>query len=185
MKGLSKFVWNVFLWVVIPLILYTVYQGFVLGEIELPGGIRMTFQKNLPTMPESVQDRYQDLSKEERDDRTEALQRQVDDLRDELNRRPSSSASFDLSGSWRGYGGARYQIYQNGSYFTIQELSPYGIPTAVGEGQINGRSLTLTYQTAVYTYGSGVLTISADGQSMSGYFQDNTYGTRINVTLRR
>jgi hypothetical protein len=57
--------------------------------------------------------------------------------------------------------------------------------TAVGQGQVMGRSIQLSYQTATYSQGAGELTLSPDGRSMSGYFKDLTYGTTIPITLYR
>jgi len=186
MKGLNQFMRTVFWIVIIPLILYTLFAGFVLGEVEFPGGFRITFQPKVSGTTKAVEGDYGDLHRDEKEDRAKELQRELKALRRKVERSSASSpGSYDLSGSWRSAGGASYRVFQNGSSFTIRELSAYGMVTAVGQGQVMGRSIQLSYQTATYSQGAGELTLSPDGRSMSGYFKDLTYGTTIPITLYR
>ena len=93
--------------------------------------------------------------------------------------------TINLTGTWYGLNGISYQIFQNGNLVTIQEISPlYGV-TAVGQGQIQGQSVVINYQTASYTQGVANLTISPEGRSLNGTFRDINSGYTVPATLSR
>ena len=87
--------------------------------------------------------------------------------------------------SKNGQGGLSYLIEQRGNFVTIQEINPFYGVTAVGQGQIQGQSVLINYQTASYTQGTGNLTGSPDGRSLNGYFQDNYSGYKVSAILNR
>lgn len=193
MKNNQNFLWAVFFLPVLPLAGYTVYSGLVVGEMELPGGFRFTFRerKNGGTSEASDQ-ALEDLSETELSQRQTELEERFNELERQSEADESSQSlpdteltDIDLSGDWYSQAGLWYQIVQNGSFLTIQEVSPaYGI-TAVGEGQIQGQSVLIDYQTAAYTQGVADLTLSPDGQSLSGSFRDNFSGYTVPVLLSR
>ena len=60
----------------------------------------------------------------------------------------------------------------------------YGVK-AVGQGQIQGQSVLINYQTAAYTQGVANLTISPEGRSLNGFFRDNYSGYTVPMALSR
>jgi hypothetical protein len=184
MEKASKYTWRVILFFIVPLTLYTLYSGFSVGEMELPGGFRITFQKN-QTMESPVKEQLEQQSDREREQRQMELEQEMKGLKGRLDSRPSEPMSVDLNGIWYGNNGVTYQIEQQGTSFTIQEQSPYYGITAVGNGQVSGRQLSFDYQTAAYTQGRGELQLSADGRTLQGSFQDYSTGMMIPAYLSR
>jgi len=169
---------------IVPLTLYTLYSGFVVGEMELPGGFRITFQKN-QAMESPVEDQLDQQSEREREQRQGELEEEIIRLRDRLDSGPGASASMDLNGVWYGNNGITYQIAQQGTAFTIQEQHPYYGITAVGAGHISGQRLSFDYQTAGYTLGYGELSLSSDGRTLRGSFHDANSGMTMRAYLSR
>lgn len=185
MKDISKFIWTVFFLLVIPLVIYTVYSGFVVGEMELPGGFRFVFRDNHRgiTDPEKIDD----LSDAELERRQAELEERFQELEQRENKTTAFSQfqNVNLTGTWYSQYGLSYQISQNGNFVTIQEIHPlYGV-TAIGQGQIQEQSVTINYQTAAYTQGVANLTISPEGRSLNGTFKDNYSGYTVPATLNR
>ena len=57
--------------------------------------------------------------------------------------------------------------------------------TAQGEGELEGRTVTLSYITTVGTNGKSVLVLSEDGETMSGSFTDLVTGMTMPLSLAR
>ncbi|MCU0565751.1 MAG: hypothetical protein MUF49_04045 [Oculatellaceae cyanobacterium Prado106] len=169
---------------VVPLALYTAYSGFVVGELEMPGGFRIVFREKSQG---TVDDRIDDLPKEELERRQAELEERFRALEQKENQSPipPQAEYIDLNGIWYGHEGLTYQIVQNGNLVAIQEISPlYGI-TAVGQGQIQGQSVLINYQTASFTQGVANLTLSSEGRSLTGTFQDMASGFTVPAVLNR
>ena len=82
-----------------------------------------------------------------------------------------------MTGTWRNVvnPAISYSLDQDGAEITMEEftLNMFGpVMTASGEGRLQGKTLTLTYVTAFQTGGKSVMTISEDGQTMTGTFTD-------------
>lgn len=178
--------WAVFFLLILPVTAITVYRGFVVGEMELPGGFRITF-KDAGGTAQPIEDELKNQSEQEKEQRQNQLEAELEELKRRLNKTTNSpQPSFrDLSGTWYGQGGITYKISQSGSQLTIEEISPYYGVTAVGNGHIRGNSVSFSYHTAAFTQGSSELTLSSDGNSLSGYFRDNNYGTTVPANLHR
>ncbi|MCU0552149.1 MAG: hypothetical protein MUC48_22665 [Leptolyngbya sp. Prado105] len=184
MKNVSTLIWAVFFLLILPLVGYTVYSGLIVGEMELPGGFKVTFREK----PKSTTDsKLGELSKEELEKRQTALEKRFKELEQQANRSqsPPQVQPINLSGTWYAPSGLSYQIVQNGNFMAIQEFNPtYGI-TAIGRGQIQGQTVLINYQTAAYTQGIGNLTISPDGRALNGFFRDNYSGYTVPASLNR
>jgi hypothetical protein len=120
--------------------------------------------------------------------RQEQLERELAELRKEQKENPQSgsvkSQVNNIAGAWQG-DGSTYQFYQNGTSITMEETTaPYG-QTAIGEGTINGRDVTISVQTALNSQGTLRVTLSADGRQMTGTYSDQTFGTTSPYTLTR
>jgi hypothetical protein len=182
MKNISNFAWAALFILIVPLAIYTAYSGFVVGEIYLPGGFRVIFREG-PKVKE-----LEGLSKQELEKRQAELERrqaELERLAREEKKGESQPLSINLSGAWYSQSGLSYQIMQSGNFITFQEYNPlYGVITAVGEGKIQNQSILINYQTASYTRGVSNLTISPDGRSLNGSFQDSSGYTGY-TTLNR
>ena len=100
------------------------------------------------------------------------------------------SSRLDITGTWRNVVNPTisYSFDQDGSDVTMEEFTAnmFGpVMTATGEGSLQGKTLTLTYVTALQTGGRAVLTISEDGQTMSGAFTDMVSGVTLPLSLAR
>jgi hypothetical protein len=120
--------------------------------------------------------------------RQESLERELAELRREQKENPQSRAVKsqvnNIAGAWEG-DGSLYQFYQNGTSVTMEETTPGYGQTAIGEGTINGQTVTITVQTALGSQGTLNVTLSADGRQMSGTYSDTTFGTTSPYTLKR
>ncbi len=94
--------------------------------------------------------------------------------------------AINLSGEWMSDEGLTYVFEQSGNQVSFAEYNPLlNTITASGSGSLQGRILNVTYQTAVGTTGQGRLTLSADGESLSGNYTDHSTGTSLHLTLER
>jgi len=103
---------------------------------------------------------------------------------------PIPPSISDLTGTWRNVvnPAITYSLDQDGSEVMMEEFTAnmFGpVMTATGEGQLQGKTLTLTYVTALQTGGKAVFTVSDDGQSMNGSFTDMVSGVTLPLTLAR
>lgn len=99
-------------------------------------------------------------------------------------------SALDITGTWRNVvnPGIFYSLDQEGIEVTMEEFTAnmFGpVMTASGEGRLRGKTLTLTYVTAFQTGGKSVMTISEDGQTMSGTFTDLSTGVTLPLSLAR
>lgn len=181
-----------FLWVALAclfvIVMYTIVnQGGFLKQLSVnPDGVTIKF------------DQLKDVPSQELAERQSRLEQKITDINNTLSQtsRQSSAAANDagavsapiavnLTGRWSSDVGLFYLINQYDNVLSIQEFSPmYGI-TAVGQGQITGQLIRITYQTALNTQGNGVLNVSADGRTITGQFTDLVTGNTSSVTLFR
>lgn len=92
---------------------------------------------------------------------------------------PESPKGIVIKGTWKNPANPMlsYVFDQQGTTVMVQEINQeQGARsiTAQGTGQINGRMVTLSLKTAFGTGGMSVLTLSDDGQSMTGTYTDNS-----------
>jgi hypothetical protein len=174
--------------VVIPLILYNLYTGLVIGKIEVPGVFTVEFRDKTSPMHPGAPEKLPDG---ERAQGQAELEKRVRDMEDRLHSSEQERRSvpfqqqFDLNGTWHGPLGLSYVIRQSGNVLTIQEISPiYGI-TAAGEGVITHQDITITYMAADYTPGRGALRLSDDGMQITGTFTNLSTGISTSATLFR
>lgn len=179
-----KPLWVVLFLIIVPISAYLAYFGFVIGEIALPGGYRLTLRDDsLP--PRNIEN----LSKEELDKRQAQLKQRFKELEQKVKQPqvalPFQQVNFDLNGIWYGPGTLSYQIVQNGTTLAIQEMNPsYGI-AAIGSGQIQGESIIIDYQTVYNTQGIANLNLAPDKRTLEGIFRDTYSGYTTKVTLNR
>ena len=101
-----------------------------------------------------------------------------------------SPTTLNLTGTWRNMGNPAitYSFEQEDKVVTMEELTSniFGsVITATGEGQLRGKTLTLSYITALQTGGKAVMTIGDDGNTMSGMFTDLVTGATLPLSLAR
>jgi hypothetical protein len=96
---------------------------------------------------------------------------------------PAPSVS-DISGTWTSAIGRSYDFQQHGTQVSIQELDPYGVVIAAGNGQIDGTSIRLNWQAVDGTTGLANLTLSAGGQYLQGTITSPYSGTTAFVLSR-
>ena len=99
-------------------------------------------------------------------------------------------SALDITGTWRNVvnPGIFYALDQEGIKVTMEEFTANmfaPVMTATGEGRLQGKTLTLTYVTAFQTGGKSAMTISEDGQTMSGTFTDLSSGVTLPLSLAR
>jgi len=101
------------------------------------------------------------------------------------NYQTQQAAVANVNGYWNSDDGSTYTINQFGSEITIQQSSPlYGV-VAVGQGNISGNTIHISFTTALYTQGTGRLQIDAGGQQIFGSFTDSASGFTSNARLFR
>jgi hypothetical protein len=99
----------------------------------------------------------------------------------------TTAPAFNLTGTWEPLeeDPSTYSLWQNGDSLVLeQSLAPYGV-LAVGQGQIVGRSINITYTTALGTTGRGTATISPDGNRITGEVTDLTTGVTSPLIISR
>ena len=185
----SKFLWTVLFIVIIPLIGYALYSGLMVGKIELPGGFKIEFE----APPEALaDDKLDSMEREELESRQAELEGRLKEMERQLEAKRDAEEEIDfvepevdISGVWQSTAGLTYNITQQGSYITIQEVNPlYGV-TAVGEGELIDNLLTISYRTALNTVGQGNLSLSNYGRSLSGTFTDSYSGMQTFAQLHK
>jgi hypothetical protein len=97
----------------------------------------------------------------------------------------------DLSGVWLARGSVmRYEIRATASGCSFTEFVPYSegtgtLVTAQGEGVQVGRTLFITYNTALGARGEARLTAEPDAQTMKGTFKSLADNSERSITLTR
>ena len=165
-----------FLWVVlilvVALVAYTIgQQGQTVKTINFgEEGFSVEFYQ------------LKDIAKKELEKRQNELERKLSEFQEDFrdtppnNLDPTNQQRYNLNGTWQSNLGVYYNINQFGNTITVQEVDPiYGI-TAVGQGIINQRTISINYLTALYTQGTGILQVSDDGRRMDGKFTDLSTG---------
>lgn len=192
-----------FLWVVVALLLivivvYNLSSGLSVKKINISG----IFEAEFAEKPASVAapDQIEKVGEEELKKRQAELEEKLKDLEGQLAAKgetPAGAASggFEetrepmtlpsLAGTWHTAQGVSYYIQQNANAMTLQEVNPiYGV-TAVGQGTIAGQNVQFNITTAVGTWGSAQLSLSADGRQLNGYYSDAVTGAAIPLALFR
>jgi len=197
----KNLVWVAFFVLVVPLVAYNLYIGLTVGKIGLPGGISLEFKDKKSLIDTG---KFAELSDGERSKGQVDLEKRLGDMEARLHDQEqregppkyqfqkansvseeTSVRKFDINGTWQAAGGISYVVRQNGDAVTIQEVSPiYGI-TAAGEGVIKQQDITVSYVTALYTTGRGILRVSDDGHQITGMFTDLSTGVSIPAALFR
>jgi len=175
--------------VVIPLILYNLYTGVIIGKLEVPGVFKVEFrEKTTPAMPPNRSPK--DLPDDERVQRQGQLEKQLRDLEDRLRstQTPQEGRSarfqqqFDINGTWRDAERLSYQIVQRGNDITVQ--GPVHGIIANGRGVIAGQEINGDFYTNDYTMGRLRLRVSDDAKRITGTAQ-TIYGKTNNIELFR
>lgn len=192
-----------FLWVVVALLLivivvYNLSSGLSVKKINISG----IFEAEFAEKPASVAttDQIEKVGEDELKKRQAELEEKLKDLEGQLAAKgetPAGDASggFEgmrepmalpsLAGTWHTAQGVSYYIQQNANAMTLQEVNPiYGV-TAVGQGTIAGQNVQFNITTAVGTWGSAQLSLSADGRQLNGYYSDAVTGAAIPLALFR
>ncbi len=102
------------------------------------------------------------------------------------NREPQQVASsfVNIAGVWANEEGDIYMITQTGNELSLQETNPiYGV-TAIGEGIIQGRQITMSVTTALGTTSTLQMRLSGTDK-LAGQYQDITTGVTVPVSLTR
>ena len=102
----------------------------------------------------------------------------------------STSSSVNVTGTWQDNNtGASYFFTQNGNSITFQEQSvnAYGalIISAEGSGTISNRNISVNYVTMFNTTGTANMTVSPNGNNITGTFRDNVSGVTVTMNLWR
>ncbi len=191
-----------FLWVVVALLLivivgYNLYSGFAVKKIKISD----IFTAEFAEKPQSVAnpEQLQQVGADELRQRQADLENKLAELEAQLRQQkppmvgegavseePGAAAGMNaLAGTWHSAQGVSYRIQQYGAAMTIQEINPiYGI-TAAGLGTLAGQNLQFAISTAVGTWGTAQLTLSADGRQLAGRYADLVTGLVVPLALHR
>ena len=197
------------------LVAFTVFRGGEVLKVTVPGasvefaprdsGPIVSAQDIKQLNPQQLEDRQEELLRKQEEllKRNESLQQQLEKA--SQSEPPASQAqaaqqsagtspiaqvssvatTFDLAGTWQASDGSSYTVFQFGNVITMQEFSPLFGLTAAVEGTIRGDEITLTYETALGTVGSGTVKISPDGRRISGTLNDLTTGITFPFEISR
>ncbi|WP_298269918.1 hypothetical protein [Geobacter sp.] len=184
--GARRTIWTIVLGLLIVLVGYNIYSGVAVRKIGIPGMFEVEFGDQ-PTRSIAGTEKIDQMSSaelKERQARLEEKLREMETRRETPAPQPlPETASF--YGTWQSTQGISYIINQNGTYITIQEISPiYGV-TAVGQGTVYGREINVSYYTAAGTTGRAQLKLSGDGRQLQGGFTDLNTGASMPLTLFR
>ncbi|MGB1243739.1 MAG: hypothetical protein ACPG49_14535, partial [Chitinophagales bacterium] len=84
---------------------------------------------------------------------------------------------------------ASYVFEQNGNNIVFQEhsINAYGalVVSAEGSGRVSNRNISINYVTMFGTNGVANMTITSNGNNISGTFRDNVSGVVVNMNLWR
>jgi hypothetical protein len=84
---------------------------------------------------------------------------------------PTPPSIVNFEGTYRSQENNRYLFEQDGINVTVTEIEPSGRVIASGAGQIEGRTVNLTYQSLIdKETGTARITLSADGQTLTGVY---------------
>jgi hypothetical protein len=89
---------------------------------------------------------------------------------------------FNIAGHWRDETGTDYYVTQQGGNFTFYGNNPYNGARSKGAGSIAHKRITTSFQTSAPSVGTGNVTLSDDGKTMMGTFQDSALG-QYNLTI--
>ncbi len=106
--------------------------------------------------------------------------------RRELNATLQEGAVVDVTGIWKNPNEptVSYVLQQIGDRVVMREVTTSVLGTMVtaeGEGQLQGNQLAIFYRTVLGTMGQSATTMSDDGRTLTGTFQD--FSNMIPMTL--
>ncbi len=106
--------------------------------------------------------------------------------RRELNATLQEGAVFDVTGVWKNPAEptVSYVLQQIGDRVVMREVTTSVLGTMItaeGEGQLQGNQLSIFYRTVLGTMGQSAATMSDDGRTLTGTFQD--FSNMIPMTL--
>lgn len=90
---------------------------------------------------------------------------------------------MDLSGTWFGANGVRYEIVQYGTEAVIQEISVYGV-TAAGYGEVDEFGASFDYVAIDGSTGVADLQVVSE-RELRGTFTNDAFGTSAQAVLLR
>jgi hypothetical protein len=180
------------------LIVYLVSQGGPVQQIDVPGGGSVKFGPRTLVGPEKAEE----TSTPELRARQAELEEKIRRLDEQLAAREKSAgtggsgpgaggvtqapAEMNLAGPWQGAQGLySFTLTQSGPALALQWFEPMRGLIAVGQGQLQGRTLNLNYTTIFGTQGVAQLQASPDGLQLTGGFQDLTTGYQGPLFLTR
>jgi Protein of unknown function (DUF2510) len=144
-----------------------VSRGQDVGEISTPVlGVKFTSSQVAQAQPE-LEARLAQLEQRAGQDQASA---------------PAAVTALDISGVWNGPA-ADYVITQYGTEVVVEEVTAYGT-TGVGIGLFDGELLQIQYEALDGSTGLGEFMI-VGGDTLSGAFQNSTYGTIESAVLTR
>lgn len=175
--------------VLIVVVLANVYRGITVSKVGIPGLLEIEFNsgEDPPAQPAELPTVEQDS--QHVNEREDVVRPQSQDLSNpgstgtEL-RTTSGPALISLNGFWSGDDGSTYEFFQTGSSITFTEYGMFGA-TASGYGSVANSTITLEYETIFGTYGIATLSVSANGQNLTGRADDHTSGTTTFLNLTR
>lgn len=195
----------VILLLVIFLVAYSLYSGSVIKRLNMPG-FEVEFAER--TQGIVTEKKVAEVGEDELRERQASMESKLKDLQARLEAKGDGSSvlvadtkkviapaevkeqpalSLDLSGTWRPPASdpSVYTIWQNGDALVLEQAIPPGDALAVGQGQIVGRNINITYTTFLGTTGRGTATISPDGNQITGQVTDLTTGVTTPLIISR
>lgn len=183
---------------VMGIVFYSFQSGLMVSKVKVPG-VELEFSERSGMGSVAPSEEVDDPQLRENQSRLESklaeLERQLAQRQsgegpqaadDNLYSEPvPATAAPMIAGQWFNSQGLTYIVQQQGSYITIQELNPLLGITAVGEGNISGHQVNVSYSTAVGTIGQATLQISDDGRAMSGQARDLLTGVTMEMQMQR
>lgn len=183
---------------VLGIVMFSLQSGLMVSKMKVPG-VELEFTERTGmgsvAQPERANDPQLWENQSRLENKLEDLERQLAERQSEESALPEGDFSFSetpaveqapmIAGQWFGPQGLTYIVQQQGSYITMQELNPLLGITAVGEGNISGRQVNVSYSTALGTAGQATLQISNDGRMMSGQARDLLSGITVAMQMQR
>jgi hypothetical protein len=182
----KNFFWYVASILLILIVVYALYNGMVPKKMNIPGVMEIEFtrgglesgQKTAEMDSSELVQRQQNLMEKQRQVDLPSME-SADKALDEFE------MPAEVAGSWISSQGVTYAISQSGMYISLQEYYPgYGM-TASGSGKFDGTTLTVNYETILGTLGRLALSISEDGNRLSGEYTDQSSGSSGTLELTR
>lgn len=196
----------VLLLLLLTLIAYSIYSGSIIKRLGVPGfevefaerskggivsenKVAQVGEEELRKRQASLEEKLKGLEAqlENKSDSSGTFVTDVQSKTTDTKAEQSGAPTFDLSGKWTPQAGdvSSYTIQHNGDSIVLEQSVPlYGV-LAVGQGQIVGRNVNITYTTVLGTTGKGNATISPDGKRIIGQVTDLNTGVTSPLIISR